>query len=349
MRFRRAAALHCQFGGEGFVVENFLTKRAFVATEACLGLLQRAGAWLEPEELVAGLSRYTGDSVLREVRRLVELDALLVEGSDAARLDEEYRRTWEWGAFAGLLHFGTKDPRYMSYDDAIEWIRARKKERDSPPLYSLNDGYPLAVRLPDPCASPRLESMVARRSVREFDAAPLGQDELSECLFAGLGITGFIEDPDFGKLPLKSSPSGGARNPYEAYVWAANVTDLPAGIYHYSAFERTLGFVSALPPVPVGEILGAQPWADDAAAVVFLVAHFDRTMWKYADAGAYGVVLIEAGHIAQNILLVASQARLAAAPTAAICDSLAERALGIRSLCQAVIYAVAIGKRAGGV
>jgi SagB-type dehydrogenase family enzyme len=194
-----------------------------------------------------------------------------------------------------------------------------------------------------------LSVMNRRRTNREFGAAPITLKQLGDCLFSGLGITGFIETPipGLGPLPLKMTPSGGARNPYEAYVVARNVSSLSPAIYHYSALEHTLGPVAASPEVSIGQILGDQLWADDAAALVLLVAHFDRVSWKYPHFSSYRVVLIEAGHIAQNMALTATSDDLAVAQTCAISDRLAEELLDLDPINQAAIYAVVIGSRPG--
>ena len=86
------------------------------------------------------------------------------------------------------------------------------------------------------------------------------------------------------------TPSGGARNPYEAYVYVRRVTDIKPGIYHYSGLTNSLGFItdSALPEP--GDILGEQSWFDDAAAVILLVANFERTWWKYPHPTGFRVV-----------------------------------------------------------
>ena len=57
------------------------------------------------------------------------------------------------------------------------------------------------------------------------------------------------------------TPSGGARNPYEAYVFARNVEGLEPGIYHYSALEHSLARVSAATPA-LSDLVGGQEWAD---------------------------------------------------------------------------------------
>src|SRR6202040_3384069 len=107
--------------------------------------------------------------------------------------------------------------------------------------------------------------------------------------FFSMAITAFIEDPETVDLPLKMTPSGGARNPYEAYVCVRNVTGLTPGTYHYSALEHSLGTVQDGQPPPFPAMLADQPWTATAAAVIFLVANFDRAMWKYRDPGAYRV------------------------------------------------------------
>ena len=50
-----------------------------------------------------------------------------------------------------------------------------------------------------------------------------------------------------------------------------------------------------------------QEWADPMVAMIILVAILERTTWKYHDPNAYRVVLIEAGHIAQNIMLACTE------------------------------------------
>ena len=76
--------------------------------------------------------------------------------------------------------------------------------------------------------------------------------------------------------------------------------------------------------------------------MVFLVAFLERTMWKYSDSNAYRVVLIEAGHIGQNIMLEATQRGLTASPTAALSHSTIRRLLGLERLTQAPLYALTL-------
>ena len=89
-------------------------------------------------------------------------------------------------------------------------------------------------------------------------------------------------------------------------------------------------------------MLGDQDWAEAMPCIIFLVAYLERTMWKYSDSNAYRVVLIEVGHIGQNIMLAATQAGLTACPTAALAHSAIKDLLGLTRLTQAPLYALTL-------
>ena len=124
---------------------------------------------------------------------------------------------------------------------------------------------------------------------------------------------------------------------------ARNVEGLTPGTYHYSAIEGTFGVVGDAPPPAFAAMLAGQQWADSAAAVVFLVANFERPMWKYHHAAAYRVTILEAGHIAQNMMLVATKHGMAANPTCALSQDVVEETLGVGALTQSVVYALVLG------
>jgi SagB-type dehydrogenase family enzyme len=124
-----------------------------------------------------------------------------------------------------------------------------------------------------------------------------------------------------------------------------SVEGLEPGVYHYAGIDGTLGRLRAGAP-PIAPLLGNQAWSDDAGAVVFLVASFARCAWKYPHFGALRVVFMEAGHIAQNLLLAATAHGLAATPTCALADGLVEELCGLDRVKQAALHAVALGARA---
>ncbi|HEU5134935.1 MAG TPA: SagB/ThcOx family dehydrogenase [Steroidobacteraceae bacterium] len=346
MRIRRARAL-ALFWREGeLVLYNFLVPRALTATPEVLTLLSDAESWREPQFFFDLFPDAEPASVAEQISKLVALGALMVEGSPQAELDGEYERAWEWGVPAGLYHFGVKYQRYATEKETRTLLRHRIKTRPAPSLTTGNAHGDEVVQLPRPRATGVLGTMFARRTERWFGRRPIGAAQLCRCLYGGLGITGFVEDAELGPLPLKMAPSGGARNPYEGYVYVRNVSDVPPGVYHYSGVENSLGLVARPPLPPAAKLLSEQEWTNDAAAVVFLVASFERTNWKYPHPNSYRVIAIEAGHIVQNILLLATEQRLAAAPTAALQEAPLEALLHIDPIRQGVIYAVALGNPA---
>ena len=246
---------------------------------------------------------------------------------------------------AGLYHFSVQDTQFLDHRKTLLHIRERAKVSLSPISYSLNDGSKRTYRLKRVDVSdPVFQVMARRRTVRGLlKKRPVSQTHLAECLYSGLGIMGFFEDRLLGRMPVKMTPSGGARNPYEAYVYALNVRGIDKGVYHYSALENTLQLVNDKKLPKPGVLLSGQNYANNAAAIIFLVANFYRTMWKYQHPTAYRVVLIEAGHIAQNIALTATRRKLTANPTAALQHSLIEKALELKPPLEAVIYGLTVG------
>lgn len=340
---RRARSLVVVFREGSTHVSNFLCKQSFRCNPHGVALLARCEDWQTVQSIADAWSDFDSSSVIDSIAQLVNHGGLVVRGTAEAAKDEEYSRAWEWGESAGFYHFGIRDNQFMTGPETVKHLTGTQARRPAPRSHTTNAESSRVHRLSRPdTANPVFRTIVQRRSERQFAPTALAESHLADCLFSGLAITGFFEDPVLGRLPLKTTPSGGARNPYEAFVLMSNVQGLEPGVYHYSASEHNLGFVSKT-SVTGGEILGGQEWATSAAAVIVLVANFERTMWKYSHPAAYRVVLIEAGHIAQNMVLAATLHGLAATPTAALSESIIERAIGIDSPTACPIYAIAIG------
>jgi SagB-type dehydrogenase family enzyme len=283
--------------------------------------------------------------VLREVNKLIDAKALVVEGSDLDRTERNYLEGWEWGPMPGLLHFGLEDNPAMSLEASVALQKKRAKHDPSPPLFQTVESAPECLTLPIPSEVGALIALMARRRTIRFAGAPsISLQALSDCLLSGMGITGEVQT-EIGRLPLSMTPSGGARNPYEAFVYARNVEGLPGGFYRYAAYDHALvPLHSGLSPLP-SSLLAGQSWADAMPCVIFLVAHFERTMWKYVDCNGYRVVLIEAGHIAQNMMLTATAHGLSACPTAALSHSAVKNCLKLERITHSPLYALTLSVR----
>ena len=329
------------------IVYNYLTKDVISCAPSDIYWLTVAADWTEIDNIVADHPEIEPLSLKRELGKLVEAGILMEEGSPQAKAEAHYVKTWELGLAVGLFHFAALDNEFGTMADSIAKQKEKNITNPSPPLYWRNSGN--AIKLPEcaPAQSGQLfEVMKRRRTSRNVENTSISLQHLTESLFAGLGITGFVQT-ETALLPLKMTPSGGARNPFEAFVWARNIEGLDPGIYHYSALEHSLQFVTHGPNIAPQEFVQRQDWADNMPAIVFLVAVLERVTWKYNDPNAYRVVMIEAGHIAQNMMLACAKNDLTACPTAALNHTQISNLLGLSSITQTPIYALLIGKPDG--
>ena len=195
-----------------------------------------------------------------------------------------------------------------------------------------------AVRLPEPVPVGDLDGLVgARRSTREYAAAPLRLPQLSTLLRTSYGVTGAL-----GRQPLRAVPSGGALYPLELYVAAQRVERLERALYHYDPLRGVLEHVR---PLASDELEGLTPYDEllvPSAAVTMISAVFWRSRFKYGQR-AYRFALLEAGHVAQSFLLAATALGLAACPVGGFYDRKVDAFLGIDGLYEASVYLLPVG------
>jgi SagB-type dehydrogenase family enzyme len=337
----------CRFEGSDLVALNYLSKTRCAIEPIGSELLSVLQDWQDVEHIIARCPQRARTYLLREIDRLLAASIIVERDTPAGMQDEKFERDFVWGAEAGYYHFSIRHTEYMPPTQFSDWMATHVATTPSIPVCLGHQQYSNAMRLASPARD--LEGMALmrrRRSFRGFSDQPVDVGALGDCLFAGLGITGFVKGSfDEGYLPLSMTPSGGGRNPYEAYVYARNVSGLEAAAYHYSAAEHSLHEVTRDYHPSPGAVLGGQPWFDNAAALVLLVANFDRTMWKYPHPTGYRVVVLEAGHIAQNIILAATAHGLACTPTCAVADDEAESLTRCTGLTLTTMYAVALGHK----
>jgi SagB-type dehydrogenase family enzyme len=340
-RLRASRCLVFLFDHERLIGFNFLTKQAFCCTPPILGLLQKLGDWTEKPNASAFLPGRSPDGAAKLIEDLIDLSAVIEEGTATARREQQFKCSWEWGLGTSLLHFSLQDAgSYMPLEEAERWRKERAVHDPSPPLYRHHGRAADTIKL-ERSSDPLLALFAKRRTNRTPLPHAIPLPALAGCLEAGLAITGFV-DTETGRLPLSMTPSGGARNPFEAYVYARNVEGLDCGFYHYSAAEHSLLPLTCQDRPSPSYLLGDQDWAEAMPCIIFLVAHFERTMWKYRDDNGYRVVLIEAGHIGQNIMVTATAKNITACPTALFRHGEIHGCLGIKNVTQSVLYALTL-------
>lgn len=224
-------------------------------------------------------------------------------------------------------------------------------DREGSRVGGAGKSYPTRPAVALPKARRRLfgarldDTLRARRSHRGgFPRAGLRLDHLGALLDLAVGATG--EAPGAEGPHLRAFPSAGGLYPLEVYVAALGGAPLEGGIHHYDAARHALARVA---PCPGREDLARMIFADEeawehAAAAIVLTGVFDRTQAKYGERG-YRFVLLEAGHAAQNLLLVAQSLGLPAIPIGGFCEDTLGEAMGLPGAKESPLYVVLLGGR----
>lgn len=349
-RWRRAASIFSYWTEGQFVIENYRTRTALTANPVTAKVLHVFSHWRSADEVCKELPEFGSRSILRGIRQLVREGFLLEEGSTGAREDEQFVRSWDsWLPHAAILHFGTKDAPYSNSDEAItRQLESYLKESPQPSFFNSSSrklgSRTIALPKATSASSEFVRIILGRRTHREFSGTPLSLDQLSQLLYYTWGVTGFIASSLLGPLPVKTSPSAGARNPCEVYVVSLGVHGLSRGLYHYGADRHILEHISGkVSRVRASQYCAGQRWVKEAAALFLITGVFRRSMWKYRFSRAYRTVIADAAHLCQTFCLMATYLRLAPFCTMALKDSMIERDLGIDGINESVLYVAGVG------
>ena len=203
-----------------------------------------------------------------------------------------------------------------------------------------------AVGLPRPSIPdvPLAAALEARRSERTFGPGHVTLLELATVLHAGYGVTqpATPDDPQ----PLRAVPSGGALYPLELYAVLVQVVGAEPGLYHFDPLRHVLEVRSpAASPVDALQEAAIYPEIVAGSAATLLVTGvFWRSRFKYGLRG-YRFALLEAGHLAQNVLLACAALGLAAVPLGGFYDRPVDELLGADGVNESFLYAVCLGRR----
>ena len=186
------------------------------------------------------------------------------------------------------------------------------------------------------------DALQRRSSCRWFSGASIEAAQLGTLLHAAYGVLATVElGGEFCERPV---PSGGGLYPLEIYVITQNVEGLGGGVHHYVPLGHLLETVrpDPLPSLLTAEMFLGQPYLVDAAALIVITATVERSLWKYEDRG-YRYILIEAGHVAQNINLCAEGLGLASLNLGGFLDEELSRLLKLDEDREIALYGVAVG------
>ncbi|MEK7118508.1 MAG: SagB/ThcOx family dehydrogenase [Patescibacteria group bacterium] len=241
--------------------------------------------------------------------------------------------------FSKIFHQSSKDSSKGHLPisrDANEWPDEWKTT-----YYKAYSRLP-KIALPDnPPQANFFHLIKARKSRRDFSRIPIDMRELSLLLKYSCG--------DIGEMGVdrhrRAQPSAGSRFPIEIYpIVFRPQKELAAGLYHYNVKEHALDVLwgREWSDDEIGSLF-TYPWVKDAALALVMTAVFWRNANKYGERG-YRYILLEAGHIGQNVYLASEALGLKCCAFGGTRDAALEKLIDIDGINESVIYALAIGK-----
>jgi SagB-type dehydrogenase family enzyme len=177
------------------------------------------------------------------------------------------------------------------------------------------------------------QTLVERRSGREFASVELTLDVIGQLLWAGQGIT--------DEQGHRTAPSAGALYPLELY--AVTATDV---LHYVPEGHRVESRSDTTSLAGLGDLAFGQDFLSSAPVVLVVVGVDARTEAEYG-ALAADFVEREAGHATQNILLQATALDLAAVPVGGFDGARTARLLALPPG-HDVLYLVPVGEPAVG-
>jgi SagB-type dehydrogenase family enzyme len=331
------------------VIRNYATARTAEADPFICRLLDFCREWRTAEEIGAAIGAPDSPLLPKLIHRLVAGSFLVRSDGPADARETAMAVLAPWNPEAGFFHTATKQVRFWAPQEVKRQARSKARDVPMPPPVK---SYPRArtIALPAPVATGDVGRVaLERRTWRRFAAAGVTLEELATVLGLSVGVQKWVRAGG-RDVPLKTSPSGGARHPVEAYVVARTVRGLPAGVYHYHAGRHALERLANAPSAP--RIRAYMPRSGHfarASALVFLTAVLARQLWRYPYSRAYRAALIEAGHVAQTFCLAATALRLAPFSVMGLADSVIEEDLGVDGITEPVLYAAGVGRPPAGV
>jgi SagB-type dehydrogenase family enzyme len=240
--------------------------------------------------------------------------------------------------------------KLLKSDRWDEWRRSetdQKKKVPNPPLQkpAPAEGAPLIDLVPPEALTvgqmPLLDAIRRRQSRRKYAAEPLSLEELSFLLWATQGVRQMLSS---NKAALRTVPSGGARHPFETYLFVNRVTGLEPGLYRYLALEHKLCCLRTAPNMAaqVARACSHEFAGNSAVTFMWTVVPY-RTEWRYSFV-SHKIIALDAGHVCQNLYLACEAIGAGTCAVGAYNQQALDEFLGVDGQDEFAIYVAPVGK-----
>jgi SagB-type dehydrogenase family enzyme len=230
-----------------------------------------------------------------------------------------------------------------------DWVSDQMKGLAMPPSQKACDPAYELIPLPKPNPSilkkPDLLACIGdRKSRRKYSAANLTLDELAYLLWATQGVRKVLPS---GRH-YRTVPSAGSRHSFETYLVIQHVEGLKTGVYRYLSFDHQLAYLFTAENLPekMTALASNQPFVGNSAVCFIWSSIPYRMEWRYG-LGSERVILVDVGHVCQNLYLAAESIGCGTCGVAAYEQDKLDQFLGLDGKDEFVIYLAPVGKVEG--
>ena len=239
--------------------------------------------------------------------------------------------------YSGIFHASSKDltgnGTVKIPQDTTKWPKEW-----STTYYKTYPRVPKVQLLRQGASADLFEILTCRRSRRDFMRTPIDMEKISQLLLYSCGTQ------NSSKEKYRTHPSGGARFPIEHYLLVfAGSKEIPSGVYHYNISEHSLDVLweRKFTSNDIAKLF-VYPWAQDATCALVMTAVFWRNQMKYGERG-YRYMLLEAGHIGENVYLVSEGLDMKCCAIGGSVDQRVEDLLNIDGITESVVHSFILG------
>ncbi len=213
-----------------------------------------------------------------------------------------------------------------------------------PPLEILYDKDASVYELPQPDGvDNHIRKLTEqRRSIRKYSEKPITQLELSYLLWCTQGVKKIVGS----EYTFRTVPSAGARHALETFVLVNRVEGLTPGIYHYLALEHKLQeyIIDDTIAMQLARACLGQKMLTTCAVAFIWVAAIKRMVWRYGQRG-YRYIMLDAGHVCQNLYLAGEAIECGTCAIAAFDDDKVNSLLRLDGEEEFAVYIATLGKK----
>jgi len=323
---------------------------------ACTTPTSREDA-IETVAAKAGIDSARAGEMLQVLERnQLILDVDTLKADSRLSVFQKVRAAWttaNW-AEAAEYHLSTFDYPFIDYatDGRDIDIKRMHKYVEDEADDNRYKQYPDALkRFPLPAPNAGLIPSTVSDSLYKDPQSSVSLDALSRILSIAFAEIGQITSGRWPRKPMmrRTSPSGGARHPIEAYLAVLDVPGLPCGWYHIAVAPPTLELLRE-ETTPEAELRALFPLSYgrvpmNVKCILMLTSMFERNMYRYREPRTFRTVHMDAGHLAATVQMSAGALGIKTHVAYPDTDELIERKLGLEGLKEGFMLSISFGVR----